>query len=99
MKTFPQRDRVLTKNEMLQLRVSSEQKELIERAAALTGLSISSYMLFRTLPAAEQDVVRHERLVLSERDWMLFLKGAENPPAPNVALKKAALSFRKKYTK
>lgn len=98
MKKSPQRDRALTKDETLQLRVSSEQKELIERAAALTGLSISSYMLSRTLPAAEQDVVQHERIVLSERDWTLFLSAVESPPTPNAALKKAALSFRKKYS-
>lgn len=97
MKPLPLKDRTLTKNETLQLRVSSEQKELIERAAALTGLTISSYMLSRTLPAAEQDVVQHERIVLSDRDWLLFLNAVESSPAPNAALKKANLSFRKKY--
>lgn len=98
MKSAVRTEKSLTKDETLQLRVSAEQKDLIERAAALTGLSISSYMLSRTLPVAEQDVTQHERISLSQRDWELFLNAVENPPRPNAALKKAAQAFRKKYS-
>jgi len=34
---------------------------------------------------------------LSERDARKFLEALDKPPAPNVALRRAARRFRKKY--
>lgn len=64
----------------LDLRVTLEQKELLERAAAIKGVSLSAYTLSHLLPAARQDIDAYEKLVLSNRDRDLFMSVIENPP-------------------
>lgn len=85
------------KESRVELRVSQEQKSLLERAAHLRGVSLSAYMLSHTLAAAREDIAAHEKLVLSERDWNLFVSMLENPPEPTDALKSAVKKFRDKY--
>ncbi|NMG18715.1 DUF1778 domain-containing protein [Brasilonema bromeliae] len=83
----------------IDLRVTQEQKELLERAASLKGISLSAYTLFHVLPAAKQDIDTHERLVLSNRDRDLFMSVMENPPELKGKLKSAIHKYRKKYDK
>ena len=64
----------------IDLRVTQEQKELLELAASLKGISLSAYTLFHVLPVAKQDIDANERLVLSNRDRDLFMSVMENPP-------------------
>ena len=85
------------KDSRIDLRVTQEQKELLERAASLKGVSLSAYTLFYVLPAAKQDVDSHERLVLSNRDRDLFLSIMENPPKLKGKLKSAIKKYREKY--
>ncbi len=85
------------KDSRIDLRVTQEQKELLERAASLKGVSLSAYTLFYLLPAAKQEVDSHERLVLSNRDRDLFMSVMENPPQLQGKLKSAIRNYRKKY--
>lgn len=85
------------KDSRIDLRVTQEQKELLERAAALKGVSLSAYTLFHVLPAAKQEVDSHERLVLSNRDRDLFMSVMENPPELKGKLKAAISKYREKY--
>lgn len=88
-----------SKDNHIYLRVTQEQKELLERAASLKGLSLSAYTLFHLLPAAKQDIDTHERLVLSNRDRDLFISVMENPPELKGKLKAAIDKYREKYGK
>ena len=81
----------------IDLRVSPEQKELLERAASLRGLSLSSYLLSNSIETARRDIESHEKLVLSDNDRNLFLSLMENPPEPNQALKSAMRRFQEEY--
>lgn len=85
------------KGSRIDLRVTQEQKELLERAAALKGVSLSAYTLFYVLPAAKQEVDSHERLVLSNRDRDLFMSVMENPPELKGKLKSAIRNYKEKY--
>lgn len=87
------------KDSRIDLRVTQEQKELLERAASLKGVSLSAYTLFHVLPAAKQDVDACERLVLSNRDRDLFMSVMENPPELKGKLKSAIHKYRDKYGK
>lgn len=87
------------KDSRIDLRVTQEQKELLERAAALKGVSLSAYTIFYLLPIARQDIDFHERLVLSNRDRDLFLSVMENPPPLKGKLKATIQKFRQKYDK
>ncbi|MBW4495652.1 MAG: DUF1778 domain-containing protein [Oscillatoria princeps RMCB-10] len=78
----------------IELRISPEQKELLEKAASLASLSLSSYMVYHCLEAAREDIKSHQSLILSDRDRDLFLSLMENPPEPNQALKSAMRKFQ-----
>ncbi|MEH1784085.1 DUF1778 domain-containing protein [Nostoc sp.] len=85
------------KNCRIDLRVTQEQKELLERAASLKGISLSAYTLFHVLPVAKQDIDANEKLVLSNLDRDLFLSVMENPPELKGKLKSAIHKYRQKY--
>lgn len=85
------------KGSRIDLRITQEQKELLERAAALKGVSLSAYTLSYVLPAAKQEVDSHERLVLSNRDRDLFMSVMENPPRLKGKLKSAIRKYQEKY--
>ena len=85
------------KKSRLDLRVSLREKELLERAASLKGISVSSYLLSNSIQAATKDIESHEKLVLSDNDRDLFLSLMENPPEPNQALKSAMRRFQEEY--
>lgn len=85
------------KSRRIDLRVTPEQKELLERAAALQGVSLSAYTLFHLLPIAKQELDAHERLVLSDEDRDLFLSVLENPPPLKGSLKSAIQHYQQKY--
>ncbi|HBE18061.1 MAG TPA: DUF1778 domain-containing protein [Cyanobacteria bacterium UBA11149] len=85
------------KDSRIDLRVTQEQKELLERAASLKGVSLSAYTLFYVLPAAKQEVDSYERLILSNRDRDLFMSVMENPPQLQGKLKSAIRKYRDKY--
>lgn len=88
-----------TKERRIDLRLNQEQKKTLEKAAALMGLSVSSYVLSHSLNAARKDIASHETLILSERDSELFLSLLENPPEPNEALKSAMREYQDEYEK
>lgn len=85
------------KDSRIDLRVTQEQKELLERAAALKGVALSTYILFYVLPAAKQEVDSHERLVLSNRDRDMFISVMESPPELKGKLKSAIKKYIEKY--
>jgi uncharacterized protein (DUF1778 family) len=86
-----------TKVSRIDLRVSLDQKELLERAATLKGLSLSAYLLSRSLEAAQTDIAATEHLVLSDVDRDLFLQLILDPPPPEPALVDAMAEFQAKY--
>jgi uncharacterized protein (DUF1778 family) len=85
------------KDSRLDLRVSQVQKELLEKAAAIKGLSLSAYTLAHLVPIAEREIATQERLVLSNSDRDLFLSVMENPPALKGKLKTAIQNYQQKY--
>jgi uncharacterized protein (DUF1778 family) len=55
-----------TKINRIDLRFSLSQKALLEKAAALKGQTLSSYLLSHGLEAAQADILAAQRLVLSD---------------------------------
>ena len=70
----------------ISLRTSPEAKALIERAAALMGTTVSSFMLQNAYEAASRLVANHENLTLSARDFEAFIQACEHPAEPSPAL-------------
>ena len=78
---------VAVKDSRVDFRVSDVQKTLLERAAEIKHLSLSSYILSSSIKQAELDIAENEMLILSNRDRDLIMSALENPPEPNEALK------------
>jgi len=70
----------------INLRTSAEAKAMIERAAALMGTTVSSFMLQNAFEAARRIVSETDTLLLTQRDFDAFTPSVENPPKPNAAL-------------
>lgn len=81
---------VQTKDARFDVRVAAEQKEKIERAAYLSGLSLSEFVVSTSLAAASEVLQRQNQMTLSERDWQQFRAALEADDEPTEAAKKAA---------
>ncbi len=75
-----------TESARINLRTSPEAKALIERAAAIMGATVSSFMLQNAYEAALRLVAQQDVITLSDRDRDVFLNALENPPEPTQAL-------------
>lgn len=66
------------------MRLTSEQKELLEGAAAISGQPLTGFALSHLLETARDLIERHQRTVLSVRDGRRFLEilEADTPPYP-----------------
>jgi len=83
---IPARDpRVEPKSERLEFRVTASAKKVIQRAAALSGLSAADL----AYEGARRILNEHEYMELSEADRRAFLKALISPPAPSAALVRA----------
>ncbi|MCR5732145.1 MAG: DUF1778 domain-containing protein [Sphaerochaetaceae bacterium] len=75
------------KDERIDLRINSNQKIILERAAELRHVSLSSYILTTSMKQAQIDLAENEEMLLSNRDRDLLMKALDNPSEPNDALK------------
>lgn len=75
--------------ERLAARLSTEQKRLIEHAAAIQGLSLTAFVVQSAEAAAEAVIRDHQVISLSAQDSLVFAEAILNPPEPNEALKRA----------
>ena len=70
----------------INLRTSQELKDLIERAASMSGATVSSFMLQSAADVARRMLAQQEVITLSDRDRDIFLKALDNPSEPTRAL-------------
>jgi uncharacterized protein (DUF1778 family) len=77
-----QRARGELKSERLELRVTPSAKRLIQRAAAVSGLSAADL----AYEGARRILAEHERMELTEADRKVFLGALLNPPKPTARL-------------
>jgi uncharacterized protein (DUF1778 family) len=78
------------KAERLEARLTPDLKELLLRAAALEGRSLSDFVVDAAATAARNLIQEYEIIRLSRRDQEAFVKAMMNPPKANRKLKEAA---------
>jgi uncharacterized protein (DUF1778 family) len=78
----------------LELRVSRHEKDAIERAAALSGSSVTDFVRSSMLVASERAVRAHEVLTLTSEGAAAFAEAITNPPEPNENLRSLAREAR-----
>lgn len=85
----------VTKRVRLTARVTPEVKAVIQRAADLTGRSLTDFLVGSARVAAEETIRSHEVIRLSARDSAILIEALLNPPEPNEKLRAAAEDYRR----
>jgi uncharacterized protein (DUF1778 family) len=83
------------RDQRLEARVTSDQKELIERAACVQGLTVTDFVVVALQEAAKQAIADHTVWKLTEEQQKTFIDALMVPPAPNQKLQEAYKRFRK----
>lgn len=78
----------------LDLRLATREKEAIERAAALSGSSVTDFVRSTMRVASERAVRAHETLTLTSEEATAFVEAIMNPPEPNENLRALAREAR-----
>lgn len=87
-----------SKTARIETRVSAEQKELIERAAAYLGRTVSEFVLGNVEQAARAVIDEHEKLKLDRQQSQALVESLLSPASPNQSLRAAAKEHRKRVT-
>ena len=77
-----------TSDAHIHLRAKAGERDLIDRAAKLKGVSRTQYILAASLEKAVEDLGAAATLFLSDEQYDRFAEMLDNPPAPNAALKR-----------
>jgi uncharacterized protein (DUF1778 family) len=81
------------KADRLEARVTPEQKDLIARAAALRGSSVTEFLVASAQQAAVETINEFEILTLHEKARDVFVDAVLHPQAPNEAARRAARRY------
>lgn len=81
----------------ISFRLSPQQRELLEQAAASAGLSLADFATSALLEKAREVLHLVHPLRLSERDARRFLELLDAEPEPNEALTDAARRYRGRH--
>ena len=80
----------LENNSRVAFRIRPADKARLMRAVALENTDLTDFILRNALRAADEVIDHAERVVLSKRDTLLWLKLLDNPPKANARLIAAA---------
>jgi len=79
----------------LEARISAAQKARLQEAAALSGRTLSEFVVASAQEAANRIIQEHEAVRLSRAEQVAFVSALLKPPAPAARLRHAAAAYRK----
>jgi uncharacterized protein (DUF1778 family) len=77
-------------------RISPALKSVLLRAAALSGRTLSDFVVASAHEAASKVIEDHELIRLSRAEQTAFVKSLVAPRAPSATLRKAAAAYKKR---
>lgn len=83
----------------IEFRLPADVKRQIEKAAQVSGRTITDFAKDVLTREAQAVLDQHETVSLSDRDRDIFLKMLESDPTPNAALLAAAKRHRKRVVR
>lgn len=83
----------------LNFRLPIELKERIEKAAIISGLTVTDFAISILGNSADEILEKHQTRTLSNKDRDIFLEMIENPPQPNQALLDAVKEYKARVKK
>ena len=86
----------LSRSARLEARISLDQKAMLQRAAELSGRSVSEFVIASAQEAAAKLIQAHETIQLSNSEQMAFVAALLNPPEPGPRLRQAAQRYRER---
>ncbi len=84
------------RGERLETRVTTDQKRLIEHAAALQGRTVTDFVLTSLQDAARRAIEEHQHLELSVRDSQTFVQALVEPRPVNERLTDTVRRYRER---
>ena len=78
----------------LEARISPDQKAKLQQAAALSGRTLSDFVVASAQEAAARILQEHETIRLSRDEQITFVTALLDPPPAGKRLRKAAQAFR-----
>jgi len=88
-----------TKTDRMHFRLPQDIKERVEKAAAVSGQTITDFAVSVLANSASEVLDRHETRRLSARDRDVFLAVLDAETEPNQALKNAAKAYKRRFAK
>jgi uncharacterized protein (DUF1778 family) len=85
-----------SRDSRLDVRASSDQKRLFQHAAALSGRSLSEFLLDSAQESAVRIVREHEVVRLSREEQIAFVSALLDPPEPGPRLARAVADYPRK---
>jgi len=82
-----------TRDERVDFRINSEFKALFSRAAEISGVNMSAFIIEAARDRALQVIEQYERIVLNDEARDVLLNALATPPKPSVHLKRAAEKY------
>lgn len=79
----------------LEARLSAGQKVLLQHAAALSGRTLSEFVVASAQEAAAKLIQEQETIRLTRKEQIAFVTALLAPPAPSARLRKAAAKYRR----
>lgn len=77
------------KRERLEARITPEQKEQFQRAADLSGKTLTAFVVESVQAAAEATIRERGESRITSRDYETFVEAVMNPQGPNGKLREA----------
>jgi uncharacterized protein (DUF1778 family) len=79
----------------LEARIAPAQKSMLQRAATLSGRTLSEFVVASAQEAAAKVIQDHETIRLSRAEQTAFVKALLAPASPGTGLRKAAAAYKK----
>lgn len=87
----------ISKDERIELRVSSTDKQIFKRAQKLSGdKSFSSFIVRIVKKKAEEIVAENDKIIITEKDRKVFFDAVFSNSEPNQSLISAAKRYKSK---
>ncbi|HCP6510361.1 TPA: DUF1778 domain-containing protein, partial [Escherichia coli] len=67
------------KKQRIDLRLTDDDKSMIEEAAAISNQSVSQFMLNSASQRAAEVIEQHRRVILNEESWTRVMDALSNP--------------------
>jgi uncharacterized protein (DUF1778 family) len=96
MRASPPNTSDASRGARLEARISATQKSVLQRAATLSGRTLSEFVVASAQEAAARVIREHESIQLSRAEQTAFVKALLAPAEPGAALRRAAKAYKRR---